>query len=121
MAASHPKQNPELAHALVELRRAARDHSAPVWAAVARRLERGRHQVPPVRVGQLERASGGREVVVVPGTLLADGEIARPITVAAFRCSATARAKVHAAGGRVLTLHELLQWRPDGSGVTIVA
>ncbi len=121
MAQSIPKQNPEVTHALLELRRAARSHSAPIWAAVARRLERSRHRSMPVNVGHLERIAGASEAVVVPGKLLADGRISRPITVAALHCSEAARAKVHGAGGKVLTLHELLAWKPDGSGVTIVA
>ncbi len=121
MARTLDKQNPELTHALLELRRAARANDAPIWGAVADRLERGRHQVLPVNVGHLERAAGSDAAIVVPGKLLSEGSLSRPITVAAFACSKSARAKVHAAGGKVLTIHEMLKWRPDGVGVRIVA
>lgn len=114
------KQNPELTHALVELRRAARANSAPIWSAVAGRLERPRHRALPVNVGHLDRVSATDVPVVVPGKLLAEGRISKPVTVAVFDCSEAARAKVHAAGGKVVSLHEMIKSHPDGSGVQIV-
>jgi large subunit ribosomal protein L18e len=121
MAPSTVKGNPELARAVRELRRAARQHEAPVWARVADRLSRARHQVTPVNVAHLERIAEAEETVVIPGKLLADGAITKPLTVAAFSYSGAARSKIHAAGGKALTLHELLKARPDGAGVRLVA
>ncbi|MGI0055676.1 MAG: 50S ribosomal protein L18e [Thermoplasmata archaeon] len=114
------KQNPELTHALVELRRAARAHSAPIWTAVARRLARPRHQVNPVNVGRLDRVGSPAAPVVIPGKLLAQGALSQALTVAVFDCSDAARAKVHAAGGKVLTIHELIKSHPNGTGVRII-
>ena len=115
------KGNPELRHALIELRRAAKAHDAPVWADVAVKLARPRHQSDPVNVGHLERLTAANDTVVVPGKLLAFGRLSKPLTVAAFHYSEAARAKIHAAGGTALQLHELLKAKPDGSGVRIVA
>jgi large subunit ribosomal protein L18e len=114
------KENPELRHMLVELRRAAKSHGAPIWQSVAERLARPRHQTVPVNVGNLERLVAAKETVVVPGKLLAEGALTKPMTVAAFHYSAEARAKIHAAGGKALTIHELLRAKPDGSGVRLV-
>ena len=115
------KANPELAKLIVELKKAARAHQAPIWAAIAARLERPRHQVVPVNVGQLSRVAAAGETVVVPGKLLADGHLAKRLTVAAFGFSTEARGKVRAAGGTALTLHDLLKSHPDGSGVRLLA
>ena len=115
------KENPELRHALVELRRAAQSHQAPVWGDVALKLARPRHQVDPVNVGHLERLTAPNDVVVVPGKLLASGTLSKPLTVAAFHFSEGARQKIHGAGGKAIPLHELLKARPDGSGVRIVS
>ncbi len=104
-----------------ELRRAARSHHAAVWHSVAERLERSRHQVDPLNVGELERLAKADETLVVPGKLLAAGSIAKPVTVAAFSYSEAARAKIHAAGGKALTISELLRADPKGRGVRIVA
>jgi large subunit ribosomal protein L18e len=113
------KENPELAHTLIELRRASKTHSAPVWATAAERLARPRHQVTPVNVGHLERLAKPDETIVVPGKLLAEGKIQKKLTVAAFAFSAEAKSKIHAAGGQTLTIHELLKSKPDGAGVRI--
>jgi large subunit ribosomal protein L18e len=115
------KENPELVHILIELRRAAKAHDAPVWGDVARQLARPRHQRDPVNVGHLERLVEPNSTVVVPGKLLAEGKLTKPLTVAAFHYSDGARQKVHEAGGRALAIHELLKAKPDGAGVRIVA
>ncbi len=115
------KENPELRRTLIDLRKAAREHRAPLWAAVAERLARPRHQVDPVNVGHLERLAEAKATVVVPGKLLADGRLTKPLTVAAFHASVAARQKVHAAGGTVVSIHELLKSHPDGTGVRILA
>lgn len=115
------KENPELAHVLIELRRAAKAHEAPVWAALAEKLARPRHQVTPVNVGHLDRVTDANETVVVPGKLLADGDLTKPVTVAAFHYSAQAKGKIHHAGGKALTIPELLKAHPDGSGVRLLA
>jgi large subunit ribosomal protein L18e len=121
MARLHVKGNPELLRAVHELRLAARTHDAPLWRAVADRLERARHQTPAVNVGQLERIAAADETLVVPGKVLADGDLTKKLTVAAFAYSTGARTKIHAAGGAALTLHDLLKAKPDGAGVRIVA
>ena len=121
MLRSIRKENPELRRTLIELRRAAKAHQAPVWADVAEKLARPRHQHPPVNVGHLELHAAERAVVVVPGKLLASGEISRPVTVAAFHASVAAREKIHGAGGTVVSILDLVKSHPDGSGVRILA
>ena len=121
MARPIAKENPELVHLLVELRRAARAHDAPIWTRVADRLERARHQTTPLNVGALDRLANAEETVAVPGKLLADGPLSKRLTVGAFAFSAEARAKIHAAGGTALSLHDLLRAKPDGAGVRLLA
>ncbi len=113
------KGNSELVHVVVALRRAARAHGAPIWASVAERLERARHQTTPVNVGHLERLVAADATVVVPGKLLADGHLTKSLTVAAFAYSAEARKKIRAAGGSAISIPDLLQSRPDGAGVRL--
>jgi large subunit ribosomal protein L18e len=121
MAPPIRKDNRELVRVVVELRRAARAHRAPIWTSVAERLERARHQTTPVNVGHLERLVAADATVVVPGKLLADGRLTKPLTVAAFSYSARARTKIVAAGGSAITIPDLLKARPDGAGVRLFA
>jgi large subunit ribosomal protein L18e len=121
MPSSFREKNPELHRVVIELRRAAHAHDAPIWGAVADRLERSRHQAVPLNVGHLERLATAEETVVVPGKLLAEGPLSKPLTVAALGYSTEARSKVHAAGGTTLSISELLKARPDGAGVRLLA
>ncbi len=121
MARTVRKENTELVRLVVELRRAARSHHAPIWGSVADRLERPRRRAMPLNVGHLERLASAEETVVVPGKLLAAGPLSKRLTVAAFAYSTEARAKIHAAGGTAITVHDLLKSRPDGSGVRLLA
>jgi large subunit ribosomal protein L18e len=121
MARPHVKGNPELLRVVHALRLAARAHDAPLWASVADRLERARHQTPAVNVGQLDRIAEAEQTLVVPGKVLADGDLSKKLTVAAFSYSAGARTKIHAAGGLALTLDDLLKSKPNGAGVRLIA
>ncbi len=121
MARPVPKENSELVHLVVELRRAARAHHAPIWATLADRLERPRRRTPPLNVGHLDRLAGDDETVAVAGKLLADGPLSKKLTVAAYSYSTEARAKIHAAGGTALSLHDLVRSKPDGAGVRLLA
>ncbi|MGB6500200.1 MAG: 50S ribosomal protein L18e [Thermoplasmata archaeon] len=121
MARRVGKQNPELLRLVIELRRAARSHDAPLWASVADRLERARHSIEPINVSGLERLAAAGETVAVPGKVLADGKISKPLTVGAFAFSAEARAKIRAAGGTAVSLMALLKAKPEGAGVRLLA
>ncbi|RMF89481.1 MAG: 50S ribosomal protein L18e, partial [Methanobacteriota archaeon] len=61
------------------------------------------------------------DVVAVPGKVLGSGTIAHPLTVAACSFTASAREKITAAGGRCLSIEELVKENPKGSGVRIFA
>jgi large subunit ribosomal protein L18e len=114
------QKNPQTHRVVVALRKAANAHDAPIWGSVADRLERPRHGLTPVNVAHLDRLAAPEEWVVVPGKVLADGAITKPITVGATGYSTEARAKIHAAGGTTLTIPELLHAKPDGAGVRIL-
>jgi large subunit ribosomal protein L18e len=113
------KENPELVRTLMELRRAAKRHDAPIWGDLAERLSRARHQTTPVNVAHLERLAKANETLVVPGKVLAAGRLTKALTIGAFHYSADARIKIHAAGGKALTIDELLKAHPDGTGVRL--
>ena|SRR3990170_6229245 len=118
--AKTPKTNPRLHRLVRELRDLSRENEAPIWRDLAERLERSRRNWSEVNLSRLNRYASKGEQVVVPGVLLATGDISVPITVAAFRASEAARRKVEAAGGKSLSLLELAVQNPKGSGVRIL-
>jgi large subunit ribosomal protein L18e len=114
------KTNPTLQRTVQELRQVSRDAGVRVWRDVADRLERSRKNWSEVNLSRLSRYASKGEQIVVPGVLLATGELSTPLTVAAFRSSAAARKKIEAAGGRAISLLELAVQNPKGSGVRIM-
>lgn len=114
------KTNPSLVRLIDELRTLAREQGAPIWRDVAQRLARRRQHWSEVNLSRVSRTAKEGETVLVPGVLLGSGELTHPVTIATYRASAGARAKVAKAGGTVLGLRDLAASNPKGSGVRIV-
>jgi large subunit ribosomal protein L18e len=118
--AKTPKTNSQLARVVHELRDLSREQDVAIWRDVAERLERSRKNWSEVNLSRVSRYAARGEKVLVPGVLLATGELTVPVTVAAFRTSAAARKKIEAAGGRTVSLLELAVANPKGSGIKIL-
>ncbi len=114
------KTNPELERTIFELKALSREHEAPIWRAVARRLEGPRRNWPEVNLSRIARHASKGATVVVPGVLLSSGTLAFPVTVGAFRTSTEAKKKVAAAGGHALPILEFARKHPRGTGVRIL-
>jgi large subunit ribosomal protein L18e len=59
-------------------------------------------------------------MVLVPGKLLGSGDVLGKPTVAAFSFSSGAQEKIEAAGGEVMSIAELMERNPTGTGVYIL-
>ncbi len=114
------KTNAHLTKVVHELRELSRENQAAIWRDVADRLERPKRNWSEVNLSRVGRYAAKGEQLVVPGVLLATGDLTVPVTVAAFRASSAARKKVEAAGGRAVDLLELAVKNPKGSGVRIL-
>lgn len=114
------KTNPSLVRLIAELKGFSREHDAPLWRAVAERLEGRNRNRAEVNLSRVSRTVGEGETALIPGVLLGSGEISKAVTIAAWRASAGARAKVARSGGKVVGLRELAASNPKGSGIRIV-
>lgn len=114
------KTNPNLVVLIQHLKDVSRTNEAPVWRDIALRLEGPMRNWAEVNVGKLNRFAGENETVVVPGKLLGAGEIGKKVTVAAFRASGQAKEKIEKAGGRSMSIEELVAANPKGSKVRIM-
>jgi len=73
-----------------------------------------------VNVGKISRLTEANDTVIIPGMVLAGGEIDHPVTVAAFAFSQSSVEKIVAAGGRAIPIEELIRENPRGSGVKLI-
>jgi large subunit ribosomal protein L18e len=114
------KTNPNLVSLIQRLKDVSRENEAPVWRDIALRLEGSANNWAEVNVGKLNRYASEGEIVVVPGKLLGAGEIAKRLTVAAYRSSGQAREKIEKAGGKSVSIEELVATNPKGSKIRIM-
>ena len=90
------------------------------WKAVAKRMSTPRNQRAAVNLDRLERHAGKGLVLVVPGKVLSVGEFSKRADVAAYSFSQRAAEKIAGAGGKVMTLEELLESNPKGQKAKMV-
>ena len=86
---------------------------APLWKAIARGLNRPRRVRYEADLKRLERFAKPKETIVVPGVVLSRGELKKPLTLAALRFTPRAREKIEKAGGKCLSIQELMEKRPS--------
>lgn len=102
------------------LKKTSREKKVRIWADIAQRLQKPARQRASVNVGKLDRLCKKGETVIIPGKLLAGGAISKAINVACANCSVQACEKIKAAGGKCLTIEELMKAKPKGSDVRII-
>jgi large subunit ribosomal protein L18e len=111
------KTNIQTRKLITDLKRAGRE--VPLWKRVASELERSTKIMPSVNINKLETVVRDGEIALVPGKVLSVGNLSKKMTVAAFKFSEAARAKINKSG-EALTISELLKKNPKGSKVRII-
>ena len=114
------KTNPQLVVLISELKAKTRENEAAIWRDIALRLEKPRRNWAEANLSKLERYAKEGETIIVPGKVLAAGSVTKKITVAAYSFSGAAAAGITAAGGKAITIKELMEANPKGSGVRIM-
>jgi large subunit ribosomal protein L18e len=112
--------NPYLRSLIEELKIKARELQAPIWRTVAEKLSKPTRQRVEVNIGEIERYANPGETILVPGVVLANGVLTKPVNVAAWRFSTNAAKKIKETNGKILTIEELLKENPKGTGVKIM-
>ena len=120
MSAQRVKTNEALIDLIDQLKAQSRNTGAALWRDVALRLEKSRSNWSKPNLSRLSRHAEGEKFVLIPGKLLGSGEVTGKQTVAAFSFSAGARQKIEAAGGETMTIAELMDKNPNGTGVFIL-
>ena len=113
--------NPELKNLIENLKKKSFELDAPIWKAVAEKLEKPTRKRIDVNLSDIERNTEENNVVVIPGVVLASGDLTKKITIAAWKFSAQAKEKIKKSKSKSLTILELVEKKPKGSGVKIIA
>lgn len=114
------KTNPQLIALIFDLKAKTRDNGAAIWRDIALRLERPKGNWAEANLSKLERYAEAGETILVPGKVLAAGSVSKKLTVAAYDFSDAAAEGIVAAGGKTITIRELMEQNPKGSNVRIM-
>ncbi|MCL2510190.1 MAG: 50S ribosomal protein L18e [Methanomassiliicoccaceae archaeon] len=114
------KTNPQLIALISDLKAKTRENEAAIWRDIALRLEKPKRNWAEANLSKLERYAKEGETIIVPGKVLAAGSVTKKLKVAAYDFSDAAAAGITAAGGETMTIRELMEANPNGSGVRIM-
>jgi len=120
MARRIRKTNPVLINLIKELKKKSFENDAPIWKDIAERLERPSKNWAEVNLDKIEKYVNENEIALVPGKVLSPGELTKKITIAACSFSQKAREKIEKAGGRCVSISELIEENPKGKNVRII-
>jgi large subunit ribosomal protein L18e len=114
------KTNPILEELIRDLKKQSWNNQAPIWRDIAKRFEKSLKNWSEVNISRIARYVKNNETIIIPGKVLGTGEIDFPVTVAAFSASETAKQKITNAGGKIISINELMTQNPKGKGVRII-
>jgi large subunit ribosomal protein L18e len=113
------KTNPRIVSLILTLKERASIEGAPIWKDIAKRLEMPSREYAAVNVSKINRYSAADDVLLIPGKVLGAGLLDHSVTVAALSFSVAAEEIITEAGGRCLSLEEIAEANPKGSGIRI--
>ncbi len=114
------KTNPRIPALISVLKDAARENDAPIWKDMAKRLEKPSRIYAEVNLSKINRHAAENDLVLIPGKVLGAGALGHAVTVAALTFSTTAVDKITNAGGKCMTIEQILEENPAGSGIRIM-
>ncbi len=114
------KVNSELQKLIEKLRHTAAKEGVILWKVVASELAGSSTKRRVVNISKLSYVTKPNETVLVPGKVLAGGDITIPLQIAAYQFSKEARQKIEDAKGKALTLVELMDKNPKAKEVRII-
>jgi len=112
--------NPILIKLIEDIREKGYKENIPFLIEIAKKLETSRRMKPEVNLTKLDKICKEKETVIVPGKILSTGNLKKPLTVAAASFSMSSIEKIQKAGGKVMTIKELIETNPKGTNVRIV-
>jgi len=112
--------NPILKNLISEIRSKGYKENIPFLINLAKKLETSKRRRAEVNLSKLNRVCKDKDTVVVPGKVLSSGILKKALTVAAASFSMSAIEKIHKAGGKTISINELIKNNPKGKDVRIV-
>ncbi|MFC2154224.1 50S ribosomal protein L18e [Candidatus Altiarchaeota archaeon] len=113
-------ENPGRVKLIRDLKSVAKREDAPIWRAVAEDLSQSRRRRREVNLQKINQYTKKNDVAIVPGKVLGNGFLDHKVDIAAFQFTTGAKRKIEDAGGKTLSINELVKENPKGSKIKYV-
>jgi len=119
MSRQTKKTNIMLTSLIQDLKKHAYENDAPIWKDIATRLEKPSRNWPVVNLDKIEKYIHEKETALIPGKVLSSGTLTKKVSIAAWNFSDKSIEKITKAGGKTLTIQDLIKSNPKGKDVRI--
>ncbi len=107
--------NPTLQGLIREMKK----NKAPFWQRMAKEMQKSTRSRRKINTYHLNKQGKDKEILVVPGKVLAQGAYTKKNTVVAWQFSKEARKQIEKTA-KTMSLKKLLQENPKAKGVRII-
>ena len=90
-----------------------------IWRIISKKLSKPRKSRISPNLYRINKHTKENDVIVIPGKVLGMGELDHTLTIACLDCSKSAKQKIESSGSNLISIEELLEKNPKGSGVKI--
>jgi large subunit ribosomal protein L18e len=120
MAKKSKKTNPVLLELIHELKKQSNENDVHIWKDIAVRLEKPSRNWAEVNLNRISKYILDKETALVPGKVLATGDLTKKVSIAAWSFSESAQEKIKKSGGKCMSIEELLKNNPKGKDIRIL-
>ena len=120
MTKKNNKTNPMLITLIHELKKQSSENEAPIWKDIAVRLEKSSKNWPEVNLNRISKNISEKETALIPGKVLSTGDLTKKVSIAAWSFSEKSEGKIKKAGGKTMTINELMKSNPKGKDIRIL-
>jgi large subunit ribosomal protein L18e len=120
MVKKNKKSNPILNKLIHDLKKQSNEKDVGIWKDIALRLEKSLKNWPVVNLDRISMYVQEKETALIPGKVLSDGDLTKKITVAAWSFSEKSHDKIKKAGGKSISIDELMKNNPKGENIRIL-
>ena len=120
MAKRLKKTNSMLITLIQDLKKKSFENDAPIWKDIALRLEKPSRNWPVVNLNRIDKYIKENETALIPGKVLSSGNLTEKVDIAAWSFSEKSKEKIKKAGGKHMSIEELVKNNPKGEDIRIL-
>ncbi len=91
-----------------------------LWQRIARELSKPTRKRRTLNLSKIQRFAKEGETIIVPGKVLAAGNLTKRVTIAAWQFSEKAENMIKKSGSSIITIEDLMKKNPKGTDVRIL-